>query len=90
MDLGKEFRLACISKSSTLTLEKLGSRVEVKPTSSMDGGEVSEADGGKQRKRSIRAGRDSWAGSSKKRGPGAFRLVCSGRSWAQEEVGQVP
>ena len=26
----------------------------------------------------------------KKRGPGAFRLVCSGRSWAQEEVGQVP
>ena len=23
------------------------------------------------------------------RGPGAFRLVCSGRSWAQEEVGQV-
>ena len=44
----------------------------------MDGGEVSEADGGKQ-EREARGGEGllGWK-LLRKRGPGAFRLACSG------------
>lgn len=79
-----------MSLGSAVTREELGSRAGVKPVSSVDGGGVSEAEwGGNRRERSKGSGGHLGWNLLRKRGSGAFRLVCSGRSWAQEEVGQV-